>query len=165
MSTLADELLKLEKELEVPSFSNEDALTLGLCAAEWIREAGKPGVYILVRRGENTIFSYCMEGANEDNRLFAERKLNTVRMFEHCSMYAGEKYLSKGRKFEDYYRPQEYQRKGGGFPVIIPGTGMVGMIGISGLSAEEDHEVSVMALRKFLQRKGGSSGSEKGGGK
>ena len=33
---------------------------------------------------------------------------------------------------------------------MIPGTGMVGVIGVSGLSAEEDHEVCVMALRKFL---------------
>ena len=37
--------------------------------------------------------------------------------------------------------------------VVLVGTGMVGMIGISGLSAEEDHEVCVMALRKFLKKK------------
>ena len=154
MLTLDQELLLLEKELQVPSFSNDDALALGLCGVEWIREAGKPGVFIEIRRGESVIFSYCMEGANQDNRLFAERKLRTVAMFEHCSMYAGEKYLSKGRKFEDYYAPQEYQCKGGGFPIVIPDTGMVGMIGVSGLSAEEDHEVCVMALRKFLEKKG-----------
>jgi uncharacterized protein (UPF0303 family) len=46
-----------------------------------------------------------------------------------------------------------YQCKGGAFPICIPGTGMVGVIGISGLSAAEDHEVSVMALRKFIQKK------------
>ena len=156
MNTLSQNLLSLEKELKVPSFSNDDALVLGLCAVEWIREAGKPGVFIVIRRGENTIFSYCMEGANQDNRLFAERKLHTVSMFEHCSMYAGEKYISKGRNFEDYYEPQTYQCKGGGFPIVIPGTGMVGMIGVSGLSADEDHEVCVMALRKFLKKKGES---------
>lgn len=154
MDTSAQDLLLLEKELQVPSFSNNDALELGLCGVEWIREAKKPGVFIEIRRGENTIFSYCMEGASQDNRLFADRKLNTVAMFEHCSMYAGEKYLSKGRNFEDYYSPQEYQCKGGGFPISIPGTGMVGMIGVSGLSAAEDHEVCVMALRKFLALKG-----------
>ena len=153
MNELEKQLLELEKELQVSSFSNEDALDLGLCAVEWIKEAGKPGVFIEVRRGENTIFSYCMTGANMDNRLFAIRKLNTVRMFEHCSMYAGAKYQSKGRVFEDYYAPQEYQSKGGGFPIVIPGTGMVGMIGVSGLSAEEDHEVCVMALRKLIGRK------------
>lgn len=146
-------LLQLEDELQVPSFSNEDALVLGLCAVEWAKEAGKGGVFIEIRRAGNTIFSYCMEGANHDNRLFAERKLRTVAMFEHCSMLAGIKYQTKGRSFEDYYAPQEYQAKGGGFPIRIPGTGMVGMIGVSGLSAEEDHEVCVMALRKFLGKK------------
>nr|WP_325184316.1 heme-binding protein [uncultured Oscillibacter sp.] len=147
-------LLELEEELRVPSFSNEDALELGLCAVEWIRETGKPGVYVEVRRGESVLFSHCMTGASMDNRLFARRKLRTVAMFEHCSMYAGEKFRSKGRVFEEYYPPQSYQCKGGGFPVRLPGTGMVGMIGVSGLSAEEDHEVCVMALRKLLARKG-----------
>ncbi|MBQ6322866.1 MAG: heme-binding protein [Lachnospiraceae bacterium] len=155
MKPLEQELLLLEEDLQVPSFSNDDALVLGLCAVDWIRESGKPGVFIEIRRGENTIFSYCMGGANPDNRLFADRKLRTVAMFEHCSMYAGEKYESKGRKFEDFYPPQEYQCKGGGFPIAIPGTGMVGMIGVSGLSAQEDHEVCVMALRKFLNRQKG----------
>ncbi len=153
MSDLASELLCLEQELQVPSFSNEDALLLGLCAAEWIRESGKPGVFIVIKRGASTLFTYCMENASSDNRLFAERKINTVEMFEHCSMYAGEKYKSKGRVFESYYDETVYQCKGGAFPISIPGTGMVGVIGISGLSAAEDHEVSVMALKKFIQKK------------
>ena len=73
-------LLELEEELRVPSFSNEDALELGLCAVEWIRETGKPGVYVEVRRGESVLFSHCMTGASMDNRLFARRKLMTVAM-------------------------------------------------------------------------------------
>lgn len=150
----AQELLELEKELLVPSFSNEDALEIGLAAVEYVHRAGKSGVYIEVRRGENVVFSHCMDGANWDNRLFAERKLRTVTKFEHCSMYAGEKYLLKGRKFYDYYSPQEYQCAGGAFPIVIPGTGMVGAIGISGLSASEDHEVSVEAIRGFLRKRG-----------
>ena len=67
-----------------------------------------------------------MTGANMDNRLFAE-----------------------------YYPSQTYQCKGGGFPSHVSGTGMVGMIGVSGLSAEEDHEVCAMALWRFLVRKNG----------
>jgi len=154
MSGLDKELLALEEELRLPSFSNDDALALGLYAVEWVREAGKPGVYIEICRGETTLFSHCMAGANMDNRRFARRKMKTVAMFEHCSMYPGEKYRAKGRVFEEYYAPQEYQAKGGGFPIVIPGTGMVGVIGVSGLSAEEDHEVCVMALRKFLAARG-----------
>ena len=128
----AQELLALEQELVLSSFSNEDALTIGLQAVAYIHEAKKSGVYIEIRCGENIVFSHCMDGANWDNRLFAQRKLNTVTKFEHCSMYAGEKYITKGRQFYDYYAPQEYQCAGGGFPIVIPGTGMVGMIGVSG---------------------------------
>ncbi len=153
MSDKGTELLELEKELQVPSLSNADCLAIGLAAVEYIKEAGKPGVYIEVRRGAYTIFSYCMEGANWDNQLFADRKINTVTKFEHCSMYAAIKYESKGRKFYDYYSPQEYQCKGGAFPLSIPSTGMVGAIGVSGLSAEEDHGVAVEAIRRFLKHK------------
>ena len=153
MDNKAEELLALEQELQIPSLSNEDVLAIGLAAVEYINKTHKPGVYIEIRRGEHIIFSYCMEGANWDNKLFAERKLNTVVKFEHCSMYAEEKYKNKGRNFYDYYAPQEYQCKGGGFPLCIQETGMVGMIGVSGLSAVEDHEVCVQAIRDFLHKK------------
>ena len=148
----ASELLALEQKLVLSSFSNEDALKIGLEAVAYIHEANKSGVYIEIRRGENVVFSHCMDGANWDNRLFAERKLNTVTKFEHCSMYAGEKYITKGRLFYDYYAPQEYQCAGGGFPIVITGIGMVGMIGVSGLSAAEDHQVCAEALRRFLNK-------------
>ena len=100
----AQELLALEQELVLSSFSNEDALNIGMQAVAYIHEAKKSGVYIEIRRGENIVFSHCMDGANWDNRLFAQRKLNTVTKFEHCSMYAGEKYITKGRQFYDYLR-------------------------------------------------------------
>lgn len=148
----ASELLALEQKLVLSSFSNEDALKIGLEAVAYIHEANKSGVYIEIRRGENVVFSHCMDGANWDNRLFAERKLNTVTKFEHCSMYAGEKYITKGRLFYDYYAPQEYQCAGGGFPIVITGIGMVGMIGVSGLSAAEDHQVCAEALHRFLNK-------------
>ena len=85
----AQELLALEQELVLSSFSNEDALNIGMQAVAYIHEAKKSGVYIEIRRGENIVFSHCMDGANWDNRLFAQRKLNTVTKCEHCSMYAG----------------------------------------------------------------------------
>lgn len=150
----ASELLTLEQELVLSSFSNEDALKIGLEAIAYIHESKKSGVYIEIRHGENIIFSHCMDGANWDNCLFAKRKLNTVTKFEHCSMYAGEKYITKGRLFYDYYAPQEYQCAGGGFPIVIRESGMVGMIGVSGLSAAEDHQVCVEALRRFLEKGG-----------
>lgn len=149
----AQSLLDLENELALTSFSNEDALSIGLAAVRYVKENKNRGVYIQIRRGETILFSYCMTDANEDNRLFAERKLRTVAMFEHSSLYAAEKYASKNRDFYDYYSPQEYQAKGGGFPIVILGTGMVGMIGVSGLSAEEDHEVCVNALSFFKKQK------------
>lgn len=52
----AQELLALEQELVLSSFSNEDALNIGLQAIAYIHEAKKSGVYIEIRRGEILFF-------------------------------------------------------------------------------------------------------------
>ena len=59
----ARELLALEQKLVLSSFSNEDALKIGLEAVAYIHEANKSGVYIEIRHGENVVFSHCMDGA------------------------------------------------------------------------------------------------------
>lgn len=153
MSEAFEKILELEKELELSSFSHEDALALGLAAVEYICKAKKPGVYIEIHKGETIVFSHCMKGASTDNRLWAQRKLRTVAQFEHSTLYAAEKFRIRGRSFYDYYTPQEYQCAGGGFPIVVVGTGMVGMIGVSGLTAEEDHEVCIQALRSLVAQK------------
>ena len=48
----------------------------------------------------------------------------------------------------------EYQGEGGSFPVVIRGKGRIGTITVSGLSGEEDHNLAVEGIRRFLKNQG-----------
>jgi uncharacterized protein (UPF0303 family) len=47
----------------------------------------------------------------------------------------------------------DYAAHGGAFPLIIRGVGVVGTITISGLPQQEDHEVVITTLKKFVTDK------------
>ena len=153
MTETMEQLLALETELTLPSFSKADALTLGTAAVDYIHRTGKPGVFIEVQQNGNVIFSHCMDGATLENQDWAERKLRTVTLFEHSTLFVGEKFRSRDRNFFDYYPCGQYHVAGGGFPIRVSGAGIVGMIAVSGLAPEEDHEVCVAALRALLAQK------------
>jgi uncharacterized protein (UPF0303 family) len=59
---------------------------------------------------------------------------------------------SKGQTMEEKYliSSGEFAAHGGAFPLIIRGVGVVGTITVSGLPQEEDHQLVVATLRKFL---------------
>jgi uncharacterized protein (UPF0303 family) len=41
---------------------------------------------------------------------------------------------------------------GGGFPILLEGTGPVGSVVISGLPQRDDHNMVIMALAKLLEK-------------
>jgi uncharacterized protein (UPF0303 family) len=75
-----------------------------------------------------------------------------VNRFGHSSFYMGISLKSKGQTIEEKYLipSSEFAAHGGAFPLIIRGVGVVGTITVSGLPQEEDHELVVTTLRKFL---------------
>ena len=47
-------------------------------------------------------------------------------------------------------KTEEFAAHGGGFPVRVQGTGVVGCIAVSGLPSREDHEIIVAVLAAHL---------------
>jgi uncharacterized protein (UPF0303 family) len=148
---LLDELLQQEEEIQFSSFSNEMAFAIGTALLEAARSKGK-GVTIDIARHGQQLFHYAMLGTSRDNDVWIQRKNNVVNHFGHSSFYMGISLKSKGQTIEEKYliSSSEYAAHGGAFPLIIQGVGVVGTITVSGLPQEEDHELVVATLKRFL---------------
>jgi len=148
---LLNELLQQEEEIQFSSFDNNMAFVIGLALVDAARSKGK-GVTIDIARNGQQLFHFAMQGTTRDNDVWVQRKNNVVNRFGHSSFYLGISLKSKSQTIEEKYliSSSEFAAHGGAFPLIIKGVGVVGTITVSGLPQEEDHELVVTTLRKFV---------------
>ncbi len=148
---LLTELLQQEEEIQFSGFNNDMAFAVGTALLDAARSKGKAVTIDIARNGQQ-LFHYAMQGTTRDNDVWVQRKNNVVNRFGHSSFYMGISLRSKGQTIEEKYliSSSEYAAHGGAFPLIIRDVGVVGTITVSGLPQEEDHELVVITLRKFL---------------
>ncbi|MGP8307897.1 heme-degrading domain-containing protein [Vibrio sp. YIC-376] len=148
---ILSELLEQEAELQFNQFNHGTAWELG-CSLKSAAEERSAAVTIEVYAFEQVLFSYAMAGTSKDNQDWARRKRQSVLRFGHSSHYLGHYNASKQRDFESqpHIDANEYCAHGGAFPIRIKGSGLVGVITVSGLPSEEDHNMVVSALRKHI---------------
>jgi uncharacterized protein (UPF0303 family) len=140
-----------EAELQLTSFTNDDAIDLGLRLLATAREHGH-AVTVDVRRGDQQLFHAALDGTSADNDAWVERTVRTVRRFGHSSFLVGRRLAAEGRTMEDKFLldEREYAAHGGAFPVIVGGVGPVGVVTVSGLPQAEDHRLVTGVLRQWL---------------
>lgn len=140
-----------EKELQFTEFSNETALEIGLSIVERAKKDNLVITVEIIRNG-HMLFHYAFDGTSPDNDQWVLKKSRTVNRFNHSSLYFV-KSLEKREQFEQVYHVSltDYACSGGGFPIIIKNTGVIGSITVSGLAEENDHQVVVDALREYLK--------------
>ncbi len=146
-----ENLLQLEQRLVFQRFDNETAIALGLFIVELARARSLP-IVIDITRGNQQLFHVALPGTRADNDEWIRRKVATVMRFGHSTFYMGQSCLAKGVVFVERYHldPLRYAPEGGGFPINLAGTGMVGTLAISGLAQADDHAFAVEALSRFL---------------
>jgi len=151
---LMDQIAGEERELQFESFSNEDALRLGLMLVDKARARGH-AIAIDISRGGQQLFHYAFAGTSADNDGWIARKNRVVARFGRPSLWVGAKLRVEGLGLEEKYfiSSLEYSPHGGAFPIILRGSGPVGIATVSGLKQEEDHALVVEALREFLASK------------
>ena len=153
MEALLKKLEAEEQELQFASFSNEDAVQLGLRLYETAKEKHLP-VTIDITRNGHQLFHLSMPGTSPDNDQWVARKIKLVNRMGMSSYHVGTMLRSLGMTLEERFELShyEYAAHGGCFPVILKGTGPIGTVTISGLAQEDDHAMVVDAIREYLQQ-------------
>ena len=147
---LAD-LLSEEEELQLSSFTNDDAWEFGCALVAAARERDAPVAISVVRNGHR-LFTAALTGATPDNEQWIQRKERVVRRFGHSSLAVRQSFAARGTTFEEGsgLDLEQYAAHGGSFPVLIRSVGPVGTVTVSGLPQVEDHRMVVAALRARL---------------
>ncbi|GAA4659129.1 heme-degrading domain-containing protein [Kineococcus glutinatus] len=146
-----EELAAQEAELTWPHLDEDDAWRLGCALVDEARRRALP-VAVDVSRGEQQLFHAALRGSAPDNDAWLARKARTVRRFHHSSLFVGQRCREAGGTLEEVFQlPQrQFCDHGGAFPLTVAGTGVVGVVGVSGLPQLEDHALVVQVLRRLL---------------
>ena len=147
-AALITELEAQEARLRFTTFTNEDALRLGLLIVRLATERSL-GITVDITRGEQQLVHIALDGSTADNDEWIARKTRVVRRFAASSLLVG---LRQGDAFNATFDlPLAlYAAHGGSFPVVVEGVGLVGTVTVSGLPQRDDHALVVEALEKFL---------------
>ncbi|MDP4105708.1 MAG: heme-degrading domain-containing protein [Bacillota bacterium] len=148
-----DEIKKQEEKLIFKRFSNEDVLEIGLSIIKTAKNMKKSVAVNIIKNGQ-TVFHYAMDGTSPDQDEWIKRKSNVVLRHYHSSYYMRLYNELKNRSYFEFYSasPFDYAIHGGAFPITIEGSGVIGVITVSGLAQEEDHDMIVEAITKFITK-------------
>ena len=144
-------IARQEEELRFERFSEEDAWALGSLMRQAAAERKLPLV-IDIRIGNRPLFYTALAGTTPENLDWVRRKVNTVYRFHKSSYRVGREHALSGKAFDGTrgMDPMDYAPAGGGFPIHLRGTGVIGAVTVSGVPQREDHGFVVEVLCRFL---------------
>ena len=98
------------------------------------------------------VFRYFPDGALPDSELWLARKRRTVELMEMSSLHFLAWLEVNGESMESRKLPaNDYAAGGGGFPIRVRGTGVIGSICVSGMPDHmDDHQLVINTLAEFL---------------
>ncbi len=145
--TRLDALEAEESRLVLASFDEADAWALGSRLRD-LALADRLPVAVTIRRHGQRLFHAALPGASADNDGWLERKCAVVERYGRSSLRVGEQFRVDGSTFEAGSRldPGRFAAHGGAFPLLVRGTGCVGVVAVSGLPQLDDHRLVVQAL-------------------
>lgn len=148
-------LLDEELSLALPSLSEDDAITIGRIALDLAIERSLP-IAIEVRRCGRVVFRAARTGTSADNDSWVARKARVVERFGRSTLAMRVRYEERATTFHEAtgLPASDYVDHGGGLPLLVEGTGMVGVLVISGLPQVDDHRLAVECVREHLRRLG-----------
>ena len=151
---LLEKLLAQERDLQFDSFGYADAWRVGSHLVELANRRGLSITASLVF-GDQQVFHSAKEGTSADNDDWLARKFRVVRRFNHASLTVGTRFRARGLDFaiDSGLDPRLYAAHGGAFPIRVRGS-IVGIVGVSGLTQFEDHDLVVEVLSEHAAGQG-----------
>lgn len=141
--------LRQEQELRFRKFDASDAFALCTLLTEAARFEPKP-IAMQVWLSDFVVCSYYMPGTGENNRLWMNRKYNTMLKTNGSSLRAAMELALSGSEPTGWQCDEQYALCGGGFPLAVRGQGRVGVVCVSGLPHLDDHRLLTQTLARYL---------------
>ena len=148
--TMRDMCAEQEEKFQFERFSRRDALNIGLKLIENAEKQAQP-VAVEITVNGLVVFRYFMEGSRPESELWLARKRNAVDLMETSSLRSFAELEDAGETFADRkLDPNEYAA-GGGFPIRLRGTGVIGSICVSGYPDHvDDHQLIINTLAEYF---------------
>lgn len=139
-----------ERLLQFAAFGADDAWRVGelLRGKLLAREAGGS---VEIEVAGHLLFACATAGATPGQANWIRRKRNTVHHFARCTYAVGRRLERDGGSLMERHGLSEadYVSHGGGFPIVLRGTGMIGTVIFSGLPQRDDHNLMIEALAEW----------------
>ena len=143
--------LEYLNELTLPRMTNDDAVALGLCAVEVIREWDL-SLAVDVVIGGDLVFRAKLKDTNADNDPWLAGKAATATRFGEPSLLVKLRHLEAGTPFADRadIDHEIFKAHGGSIPLRVSGV-VIGSITVSGEPDVIDHEAAAEALSRYIK--------------
>ena len=146
-----DELRDQERRLVLPSLDENDAIDIGLRLLRLATDRDL-AVTIEIRLAGRVVFRAARTGTDATNDMYVAGKARIVERFGHATIFERLRHEEAGTTFAEATSLTfpEYAPHGGGVPLIVEGTGPVGVAIVSGLPQQDDHALIVECLEAYL---------------
>jgi len=154
MTPIEDDLQTVteqERLLQFETFSADTAWAIGSALrADAIARAASMTFEIQI--AGRVLFACSTFNASAGQADWIRRKRNTVMRFGKSSYAVGLQLKLEGKEFAPRHEISlaDYAAHGGGFPIVLKGTGLIGTVVSSGLDQRTDHIMVVQALAAAL---------------
>lgn len=154
--SIAEDLAILEQQeqlLRFASFNAETAWQLG-CLLRTLLLDCRAGGTVEIELAGHLLFACATPTATPGQADWIRRKRNVVHRFHRSSYAIGLTLESNNETLPSRHclKTSDYAAHGGGFPILLEGTGLVGSVVISGLPQRDDHNLVISALAKLLDK-------------
>ncbi|KAM5533835.1 hypothetical protein V8D89_012498 [Ganoderma adspersum] len=156
--TTIEAIAAQEQRCILPHFTADTAWELGTrLRARLQRASPRPAVVNITLAVHAQLLFHCAtgRGTTADNDTWVARKRAAVLRWHASTWFLHNKFAGNEDAFRAKFmlgeRAGEYAIHGGGFPIKVKDVeGVVGVIVVSGLTMQEDHEVIVEVIEEYL---------------